>query len=262
MNHTPAAPFAPSPSQLHRVECKDATDERDRANGRRPAGDPCDDDPVPTPNNVQVDLREALFNDGAIGMAAQIAVPAEMITALRGILIDQDLKMFISPLANFAVPTPKELYDQVVGPWLERDPLLKNAEVRDSGNGLHVILRFDPAFEFVSQGERDRWAALVKVVQRVMPSDPNAPGITALTRPVGSVNSKCGRTVTLLAPAIPFVSRRSGLFLTVSRGSRSARSPASSSGRTRKSLRAPFAGEQTRRSPSWTKSGAATHAEM
>jgi hypothetical protein len=43
----------------------------------------------------------------------------------------------------------------------------------------------------------------VRAVQRSLPGDPNAPGITAPTRPVGSINSKNGAVVTELRPGRP-----------------------------------------------------------
>ena len=49
-----------------------------------------------------------------------------------------------------------------------------------------------------SDGERRRWAGVVRAVQAVLPTDPDAPGITALTRPVGSFNGKNGEEVRLL----------------------------------------------------------------
>src|SRR5262249_28132291 len=49
-----------------------------------------------------------------------------------------------------------------------------------------------------SEAEQRRWAALVEAVQCSLPTDPQCPGITALTRPAGSVNSKNGRTVEVL----------------------------------------------------------------
>jgi hypothetical protein len=97
----------------------------------------------------------------------------------------------------------ERLYEHTLGGWLDRHPVLKSAEVRLSGTGVHVLQRLDPSVEFHDTTERDRWAAMVRVVQSTLPSDPYAPGLTALTRPVGSVNGKSGRPVTVLRPGTP-----------------------------------------------------------
>jgi hypothetical protein len=75
--------------------------------------------------------------------------------------------------------------------------------VRDSGRGLHVIFWFEEPVAFQTDGERQRWAGIVQVVQAILPIDPDQPGITALTRPVGSINSKTGRKVRCLKPGTP-----------------------------------------------------------
>src|SRR5205814_1567754 len=48
-----------------------------------------------------------------------------------------------------------------------------------------------------------RWSGIVKVIQTALPTDPNAPGITAVSRAIGSVNSKSGATVRLLRAGKP-----------------------------------------------------------
>ena len=54
-----------------------------------------------------------------------------------------------------------------------------------------------------SAADQRRWAILVRAVQASLPSDPNAPGITGLTRPIGSINSKNGAVVKVLRPGTP-----------------------------------------------------------
>jgi hypothetical protein len=73
--------------------------------------------------------------------------------------------------------------------------VLEHLEVRISGTGLHAILWFDPPVDFGDEAERTRWCSIVKVVQAVLPTDPMAPGITATTRALGSVNTKNGQEV-------------------------------------------------------------------
>ena len=46
---------------------------------------------------------------------------------------------------------------------LARHPAYARAQVRDTGRGLHAVLRFDPPVTFESDAERERWAAVVKV---------------------------------------------------------------------------------------------------
>ena len=76
-------------------------------------------------------------------------------------------------------------------------------QIVDSGRGLHVILRFAEPVEFRTAGERERWGGMYKALQAILPSDPNAPGITAVTRALGSINLKTGRAVTCIDPGKP-----------------------------------------------------------
>src|SRR5205823_4305741 len=86
--------------------------------------------------------------------------------------------------------SPARFYRQIVAPWLERHPVLMDAEVLCSGRGLHVIPWFANPVEFSTDAERRRWSGIIKAVQAVLPTDPSAPGLTALSRPVGSTNGK------------------------------------------------------------------------
>jgi hypothetical protein len=150
-----------------------------------------------------------------------------MITSLRGILIDVDPDRFHKSVLPFVVTTdPIGLYETIVRPMLARHPVLGKAEVRVSGRGLHILLWLDPPVEFLSHAERQRWAAVVKVIQCLLPSDPDCPGITALTRPIGSINAKNKVTVKQLQKGKPvtaeeitalFDEARSRPFRTVAR---------------------------------------------
>lgn len=158
---------------------------------------------VTTPSSIRVDLRESLANDRLTGPVSAVQLPAERITRLHGILFDLDPKLLISDNPFFRPDCdPKEFSDNI-RPVLDRHPLARHAEVRVSGTGLHLILCLDPAVELTSAGDQARWSAIVKVVQRTLPVDPDAPGITALTRPLGSVNSKNGAVVDILKPGEP-----------------------------------------------------------
>ena len=150
------------------------------------------------------DQREQLFNEGASGQFSEVQVSRERVVLLLGILFDIDMRMLnASPLITEPAVAPADFYHRYVQNWLSRNPVLSKAEVRCSGQGLHVILWFDQPVEFRTDGDRDRWDGIVKVVQAALPVDPDAPSITATTRPVGSVNSKNAATVTQLTPGSP-----------------------------------------------------------
>jgi hypothetical protein len=148
---------------------------------------------------TQVDLREQLFNDGKIGKVKEISTQEDLITSLRGVLLDIDLCLLAS---SWLVPdptiTPAEFYSKNVAIWLTRHPVLCKAEVRCSGSGLHVLLMLDKPVELATEKDRTRWATRIEILQAILPTDPNAPGLRAMTRPVGSVNGKNGAKVELL----------------------------------------------------------------
>jgi hypothetical protein len=119
-----------------------------------------------------------------------------MITSLRGFLLDLDPALFRPE----AVPAktqkdPEKFYKMVVRPMLARHPVLNKAEVRNTGLGVHAVLNFQEPVVFKTEADRKRWAAVVRVIQKLLPTDPHCPGITALTRALGSTNSKNGATV-------------------------------------------------------------------
>jgi len=145
-----------------------------------------------------VDLREAIYNDQTIGPISKVQLPAERITTLHGILFDLDPKLYAP--TNIIFPradSPAAFYEEIK-PVLDRHPLARSAEVRVSGTGLHLICWLRPAVELRSAADQRRWAAIVKAVQCTLPVDPHMPGITAVTRPVGSVNGKSGVKVEML----------------------------------------------------------------
>jgi hypothetical protein len=141
------------------------------------------------------------------------------------VVFDIDPNLFRNDAKLFALDSkPKRFYEKTLALWLSREPALACAEVRDSGRGLHVILWFDEPVVFqteadrqrwdgivqVLQGalpvdpdDRQRWDGIVQVLQGALPVDPDQPGITGLTRPVGSINGKTGRPVELLEPGTP-----------------------------------------------------------
>jgi hypothetical protein len=150
------------------------------------------------------DLREQLVNGAEVGDITDVSLPETMITLLRGMMLDLDPRLLRKKVVPSEIRAePKKFYEQIVSTWLARHPVLGKAEVRNSGTGLHVILRFDAPVEFQTEGERQRWAGMTRTIQKLLPTDPNCPGITALTRPVGSVNSKNGAKVRLYRKGQP-----------------------------------------------------------
>ena len=150
----------------------------------------------PWKHKRQIDLREQLANDGDVGPIKEVSIPESMITKLRGIVVDIDPKWLNrDKFSCRARSNPERLYKRSIRRMLTRHPVLAKAEVRNSGTGLHVIIWLKEPVEFESEGDRQRWAAIVKVIQRLLPSDPTAPGITALTRAIGSINSKNNKPV-------------------------------------------------------------------
>src|SRR5262249_16312066 len=82
-------------------------------------------------------------NGGERGPLELVSLGETMITKLRGILLDLDPGRFrpeavpVEVLAN-----PTAFHEKVIRPMLARHPVLARAEVRVSGRGVHVIIRF------------------------------------------------------------------------------------------------------------------------
>lgn len=151
-----------------------------------------------------LDIREQLVNEGHSGPIQTVSLPEAVITSLRGILLDLDPGLFRDEvLPRKARAAPASFYAEVIRPMLQRHPVLAKAEVRDSGRGLHAILRFGQPVEFRTESDRLRWSRMVRVVQRVLPTDPDCPGLTALTWPLGSVNAKSKTAIQLLEAGAP-----------------------------------------------------------
>jgi hypothetical protein len=146
------------------------------------------------------DLREQLYNDCRRGTFAEVQLPRERITRLHAIMMDLDPKLLRAGNGLVEPDADPATFHQRIRPVLDRHRLAAHAEVRVSGTGLHLLLWLDPPVELRTGEDQERWANMVKAVQRTLPVDPDMPGITALTRPVGSFNSKNYATVRTLAP--------------------------------------------------------------
>lgn len=154
-----------------------------------------------------VDLREQLFNDGLTGPAGMIQLPTERITRLLAFMYDFDPKLLI-PENPFFPPAnePRRFYEGIKS-ILDRHPLARHAKILSSGTGLHGIVQLQPPRELKSAADQQKWTTLIRAAQCSLPADPNAPGITSLTRAVGSINSKNGALVEELKPGVPIEPR-------------------------------------------------------
>jgi hypothetical protein len=155
---------------------------------------------TPAPkNNGSADQREALFNARATGTFRDVMVREYEVTSIHGILLEIDGECLRIGKIIDAMPADGfELYKRHVKSWLDNHPVLRKAEVRFSGRWIHCILWFDTPVEIKSDRQRELWKAVIEAVQRSLPTDPEAPSLLAMTRPIGSVNSKTGRPVKLI----------------------------------------------------------------
>lgn len=151
-------------------------------------------------NNL-VDQREQTFNQGHCGKVEMISTAIDNVGQINAIMFDIDLKLF-NPNGVFssAGMSATDFYERHVAFWLDNHPLLRKAEVRFTGNGFHVLLKLDKPIVLNTPNLQKRWRGFVQAVQMILPTDPQQPGINALTRPVGSVNSKNNEIVTCLRP--------------------------------------------------------------
>ena len=141
----------------------------------------------------KIDWREQLYNGGECGPLASVQLPESMVTSLRGIQLDFDPRLYRPEVLSAKAKKDPALFSkQLIRLWLRRHPTLAKAERRISGQGIHGILWLNRPVEFENEPARQRWAAIVKVIQKCLPCDPDSPGICALTRPVGSINGKNG----------------------------------------------------------------------
>jgi hypothetical protein len=137
-----------------------------------------------------LDERESLVNDRACGPAHEIAVTVEEVAAIHGFMIDLDCGILNADvLGADAVTSAEVLYDKHVRHWLDRDPALAKAEVRDTGGGLHVLLWLDEPI-LCGSGDARAWDGLARGIRNALPGDPSVNGIIAMTRPVGALNAK------------------------------------------------------------------------
>lgn len=153
-------------------------------------------------NRGTTDDRQSLVNDCRRGPANLITPKVEEVASIHAFMNDLDCKI-LDPavVGEECVASSEMLYEKHVRHWLDRDPVLAKAEVRDTGGGLHIVLWLDAPI-ICGAGEAVVWDKVARGICNVLPGDPNLNGIIALTRPVGAINSKYNppREVRILRP--------------------------------------------------------------
>lgn len=150
-----------------------------------------------------IDLAEHNVNDCSVGKRSQISIKRELITSISRLMIDVDpgeWKGVLSDreLADPSLINPKLFWKHHLELMLDRHPLLSKAEVRFSGRGFHVLVCLEEPVVFTDDAARDLWQHRLQILQCLIPSDPRAPGLNIMTRPLNSINSKNGRRVVLV----------------------------------------------------------------
>lgn len=145
-----------------------------------------------TCNNIdRNDDRETLCNAALMGPARDIQYAAEEIVELRCVMIDLDPRYLSTSLPwGDSLGDPRRLWHEHLRPGLTLIGLAEWCEARLSGTGLHLIISFSTPVSIDSNRDRQVWDARIRVLQSLLLGDPHSPGITALTRPVGSINTK------------------------------------------------------------------------
>jgi len=136
-----ASATANAPAALAVGEPERDMDEREDGGGVNDSSSAATQD---EPSRPVFDEREAIVNERASGPAHNIAVKVEEVAAIHGFMIGLDCGI-LNPevLGAAAVASAEVLYSEHVRQWLDNDPLLSRAEVRDTGGGLHVLLWLD-----------------------------------------------------------------------------------------------------------------------
>lgn len=161
--------------------------------------------PAHTATTADNDERESLVNDRRRGTKYEITPKVEEVASIHAFMNDLDCKMLDPAVVGEAcVESAAALYEQHVRLWLDRDPVLSKAEVRDTGGGLHLILWLEEPI-VIAAGEARQWNNIARGICNALPGDPNLNGIIALTRPIGAMNTKYDppRQVRPLRPGEP-----------------------------------------------------------
>ena len=152
----------------------------------------------------KINIFKQLTGNEIIGVRPAVSTEWSSIDLLHGIVLSLYLADYRerSILGRLSRNVP-DFYQEVVEPCLCRDATLKKAEVRDNGEGVDVILKFDSPVTLQTSDDRDGWKALTQVVQSSLPVRLNRPSLAPLVRALGSINGSASRVVTRLAVGEP-----------------------------------------------------------
>lgn len=155
-------------------------------------------------NTTCGDERETLCNVPRTGSASQIQYSAQEIDSIRGVMVDLD-PAYLGQRHPGATAREdlNQLWTNHIRPGLAALGLADHCEARISGTGLHLLFWLDLPVQIEQPRDITLWDARIRVLQTMLLGDPQAPSITALTRPVGSINSKRGILVTQLQTGTP-----------------------------------------------------------
>lgn len=108
--------------------------------------------------SVRVEF-ETLVNDPKSGGIEQSSTPPEDIRQVRGIMVDLDPYYFREggPLGIPASLPVDEFYQSFLQSRLQQSPFWSKAEVRNSGNGLHLIHWFEKPIGLESMTDIERF---------------------------------------------------------------------------------------------------------
>jgi len=148
----------------------------------------------------KVNFYKQLTGNETIGVRPAVSAEWGSIDLLHGVVLSLYLPDYRerSILGRLSHDVP-EFYKEVIKPCLCRDATLKKAEVRNNGEGLDVILRFDNPVKLQTGDDRDGWKALSQVIQSSLPVKLGRSSRAPLVRALGTINGSTSQVVTRLA---------------------------------------------------------------
>ena len=163
----------------------------------------------------ELDIFQQLFNDGQFGQKGAIRDEFKSVTHIPAVRIRLNPDHYRNSLmVPSSTLTPCDFYEKVVKNWLDQHPLLAKAEARDLGDAIDVILWLDSPIAISGKRQRYAWAGLIKVVQSILPINPQHPSMNATTRATGSVIGSTGHKVSLIRQGEPLTKNElSGLYV-------------------------------------------------
>lgn len=155
-----------------------------------------------------LDLAEHNVNGCLVGKRSQISLPENRITAIARLMVDVDVSEWLGMLTEEELTCPAQIdpvrfWQYHLAPILDRHPLFRFSEVRFSGRGFHVLVCLDEPVLLPDDAARDLWKARLQVLQCMIPSDPQSPGLNIMTRALNSINGKNGKRVVQVRKPTP-----------------------------------------------------------